>query len=94
MRSLLFFGAAWCRPCMAMKPVIKKLEKDYTVYYHDVDNEHNLAAAMIVKSVPTTIVMDNDVEVVRWVGTVSEKKLREALNDTGKKGTTGETSGV
>ena len=77
MRILKFY-AQWCAPC-------KKLSKDLAnenirVESIDIEQEADLVDEFGVRSVPTTIILDeNDKEIKRWVGTFNVKEIHDYL---------------
>jgi len=77
---LILWTAEWCPHCKDMKPVVRKLKSQgYTVYVLDFDENRELAASMGVRSLPTSIIHTNSVEVNRYVGTVSEATIKKDL---------------
>ena len=80
MKKVMYFGAGWCKPCAVVKPMILKVVPDVVVV--DVDRQADVAKAYGVKSLPTILVMDNGVETHRFVGLVSERKVKEVLGES------------
>lgn len=80
MRKVLMFGANWCSPCRASKPVfnsLKETKPEYEYQIVDVDENHDLATKFDISSVPTFIVLENETVVDKIVGNVM--KLKEIL---------------
>ena len=79
MRKFIYFSAPWCGPCKMFGPVMQRIaDSGIPVEKINVDNAPQVAAAYIVKSVPTTILVDeNGKEISRFVGAKSEKEVRE-----------------
>ena len=82
--SLVDFGAAWCGPCKAQSPVIKKVAEKFegraAVKEVDIDRNRDLAMDLGIQSVPTLIVFKDGREVERFIGLQNENKLTQALN--------------
>ena len=61
--SLVFFTSSGCHLCVKLKPIIKKLEKQYSsigFYTCDIDKEKKLTKVLLKdEGVPTGFVMKN-----------------------------------
>ena len=69
MRTAKYFTATWCGPCKAFKPVMTEiLNEGHSVQILDVDENKSLAQQYNVRSVPTTVIEENGVEVDRFIG--------------------------
>lgn len=57
--ALVDFFATWCSPCKALSPILDEVAAEYEgkiyVYKVDVDEEHDLALAFDIQSVPTLL---------------------------------------
>lgn len=78
------FGAEWCGPCKALKPILEELSAQYptvSILDVDVDAEENtgMAQSFNVRGIPTIIVFDGGAEATRLVGAQSKGKLDEML---------------
>ena len=74
----MYFSAPWCGPCRMFGPVMERISQSgIPVEKINVDNAPQVAAAYIVKSVPTTILVDNQgKEISRFVGAKSEAEVK------------------
>lgn len=66
-RSVILFGASWCMPCRALKPILENLATefpDYEFFYVDVDSaDADFVAEQRIQSVPTVkVVVDGEVK--------------------------------
>jgi thioredoxin 1 len=69
---LLDFGATWCSPCRALKPILEDLSKTYSgrvkLLYVDADKARQTAARFRVASLPTVVLVQGGEERGRIVG--------------------------
>ena len=75
-----YFSAAWCGPCKVFKPVMNEIAGEgYHVEFIDIDNLSDLANRYNVRSVPTTVIEENGIEVDRIVGSVPKQQVLDKL---------------
>ena len=80
MKTAKYFTATWCGPCKAFKPIILELiSEGYSITIHDVDENQELASKHGVRSVPTTVIEENGVEVDRFVGALPKETVKNKL---------------
>ena len=81
MKTMKYFSAVWCGPCKAFKPVMNEIAGEgYSIEFIDVDQEQNKAEKYGVRSVPTTVVEENGVEVSRFVGAIPKDQVVSKLS--------------
>lgn len=85
--TLVEFGAEWCAPCKAMKPILDQLKREFTgqadVVTVDIDQNRDLAIRHGVKLIPVLFIYDkNGREKKRLEGMVSKTELTRLLNET------------
>ena len=80
MKQLLYFSAPWCGPCKQFKPLMESLQSEMSITFIDVDASPQTATQYNVRSVPTTILIENGVEKGRLVGVRSSNEVRELYN--------------
>ena len=79
MNKLLVFSASWCGPCKAYKPTLLELDQN-RLQYIDIDELPEIREDYDVRSVPTTILVDEDgEEITRLVGSQPLSKLQDLL---------------
>lgn len=83
MNTVLYFTAEWCNPCKRTRPLVEELNKDQSetrFYIIDVDSEMEMTEDFGIKSVPTFVVMKDNVEVYRTTGAKTRQELEELIN--------------
>tara|TARA_R110002074_G_C12160634_1_gene631177 strand:- start:79 stop:345 length:267 start_codon:yes stop_codon:yes gene_type:complete len=80
-KVLLQFSADWCGPCKSMKPVLEKFEEKskVTLMKINVDMESNIAQKYGVRSIPCFVVVEDDKEKIRKVGSQSLSQLLDLV---------------
>ena len=72
--------APWCGPCVAVKPVLEKLSKEYEgrvdVWQINADESRELLQKLGVYGIPTLIVYRSGSEVMRYIGVKPAKAYR------------------
>ena len=80
MKTMKYFSATWCGPCKVFKPVMNEIAGEgYHVEFIDIDNLSELANKYNVRSVPTTVIEENGIEVDRIVGSVPKQQVLDKL---------------
>lgn len=80
MKQVLYFSAPWCGPCRSFKPVMESLQNEMSITFIDVDSSPQTAQQYNVRSVPTTIVLDNGAEIGRVIGARTKDEIRSLYN--------------
>jgi thioredoxin 1 len=77
MKKAKYFGATWCGPCQTFKPIMKEIASDgYNVEF--IENEQE-ALSYGVRGVPTTIILEDNRELGRFVGPQPKNSIIERL---------------
>lgn len=76
MRKVLRFTASWCQPCKAMAKLMEDVETNLPIEVIDIDEQSELAVDYGIRSVPTLVMIEENVEVKRMVGLVAKDKLK------------------
>lgn len=80
-KAIIKFGAEWCGPCKAMKPLLAELESDgITVVDVDVDVDWELADVYSVRSIPLLLYFINGEQVNSSTGSLSKNAILEKFN--------------
>ena len=81
MKTAKYFTATWCGPCKAFKPVMNEVASEgYSIQFIDIDENKSLASKYGVRSVPTTVIEENGIEVDRFVGALPKHSVIQRLN--------------
>jgi thioredoxin 1 len=81
MKTAKYFTATWCGPCKAFKPVMNEIiNEGHSVQILDIDANEAMARQYNVRSVPTTIIEENGVEVDRFVGALPKETVKNKLS--------------
>ena len=79
------FGAVWCGPCRALKPVLEQLKTEYTgkatFIEYDVDNSPEEAQQYNVTSIPLVVVEKDGLIIERFQGLSSKLAYTNAINE-------------
>lgn len=86
MIKIIDFYAEWCGPCKIFSPLFDKVSEEYksdTVEFLKIDVEENreMAIEHQVSAMPTLLILENDKEIFRNVGLMSEQALRQIIVD-------------
>ena len=80
MKQILYFSSTWCGPCRAFKPLMESLQSEMFITFIDVDTSPQSAQTWNVRSVPTTIIVKNGMEIGRVVGAKTKEEIRSLFN--------------
>lgn len=83
--SLVKAEASWCGPCKMMKPMLSKLESEYShVKFFSIDCDDEDSKSIIedlgIRTVPTLLVYVNGDLKETFVGMKTESEMREILD--------------
>lgn len=85
MKKIIKYEADWCSPCQAYKPTFESVTSEYDnldVQVINVEEEPEMAQKYSVRSIPTTLILDEDgEELVRISGRVDESSLRKYIDE-------------
>jgi hypothetical protein len=81
MKQLFYLSAPWCQPCKAFSPVMDQVSKNISVRKINIDYEPDVVGRFGVSSVPTVILVENEREVRRFVGTKSYNEVINWINN-------------
>ena len=76
MRKILRFTASWCQPCKNLAKQLEEIDTGLPIEVVDIDVDTELALDYGIRSVPTLIILDENVEVKRMTGLVTKEILK------------------
>lgn len=79
MKKVIVFSAKWCTNCTTQKAVLDKAGIVYEVI--DVDAEMQKAKEFSVRSLPTTVILEDDVKLKTFIGAVNVAEIKELLGE-------------
>lgn len=77
MKRILRFTASWCEPCKALAMNLESANIEMPIEVVDIDVHDDLAKEYGIRSVPTLVMLDENIEVKRMVGSKTVKELQE-----------------
>jgi thioredoxin 1 len=76
MKRILRFTASWCQPCKSMAMILEECNTNLPIEVIDIDIHTELAVEYGIRSVPTLVILDENVEVKRMVGLMTKEILK------------------
>lgn len=79
----LYFGATWCRPCKIYTPILKKHFEsvdNIEIIKLDIEENSELIKEYEIKSVPTVIFFNQEIEVARLLGLKTLESVISTVN--------------
>ena len=77
MKRILRFTASWCGPCKSLAMNLENANLGLPIEVVDIDIHSDVAQEYGVRSVPTLIMLDENIEVKRLVGSKTVNQLQE-----------------
>jgi thioredoxin 1 len=79
------FGADWCGPCRALKPVLESIVKEFegkiTYMEYNVDNSPEETQKYTITSIPVVIIEKDGQLIERFTGLSSKIAYSNAINE-------------
>jgi thioredoxin 1 len=79
------FGADWCGPCRALKPVLESIVKEFegkiTYMEYNVDNSPEETQKYTITSIPVVIIEKDGQLIERFTGLSSKVAYSNAINE-------------
>jgi thioredoxin 1 len=81
---LVDFGAVWCSPCKALKPVVEDLSKTYAgrvkMHYFDIGKHTKVPAQLGISSIPVLLIFKGGKERSRLIGIKPKGEIAKHLD--------------
>ena len=81
MKKVIRFTATWCGPCKALKTVLDQVETDVPIEVIDIDEQPDLATEFGIRSVPTLVMMEDNVATKRLIGLKTIQEVEAFIHD-------------
>ena len=72
-------SASWCQPCEMLAKTLEEVNTQIPIEVIDIDKNQHLAVNYGIRSVPTLVMLDGDIEVKRFSGMKMKNELSEWL---------------
>lgn len=76
------FTAEWCGPCKQLTSMLKDVDVIIPIDTIDIEENSEIASEFGIRSVPTLVMLDGNIEVKRKVGLMDKKELTQWLLTT------------
>ncbi len=77
MKRILRFTASWCGPCQGLAMNLETSGLDLPIEVIDIDVHPDVAQEYGVRSVPTLVMLDENIEIKRLIGSRTVNQLQE-----------------
>lgn len=78
--SLIYFSAEWCGPCKILRPVMEKIESEYSGSINfakaDVGEATETTGRFGIKNIPTCVLTKEGKEIARFSGVKTEDQIK------------------
>jgi len=81
MKKILRFTASWCQPCKGLAMQLEEADLGLPIDVIDIDVHSEIAMEYGIRSVPTLILLDENIEMKRMSGMKTKQQLTEWIND-------------
>jgi thioredoxin 1 len=75
--KILRFTASWCGPCKTLAKNLEESNISIPIEVVDVDVQSDIAVEYGIRGVPTLVLLDENIEVKRLVGSKTVAELKE-----------------
>ena len=81
MKKVIRFTASWCGPCKALKTVLDQVETNIPIEVVDIDEQPDIATEFGIRSVPTLVMMEDNVATKRLIGLKTIQEVEAFIHD-------------
>jgi thioredoxin 1 len=79
-KRILRFTASWCGPCKALAKNLEASDIKLPIEVIDIDTDSEIAVTYGIRGVPTLVMLDENIEVKRLVGSKTVGELQTWAN--------------
>jgi thioredoxin-like negative regulator of GroEL len=80
-KKILRFTASWCGPCKSLAQNLEIADLGLPIEVIDIDVHDDIANDYGIRSVPTLVMIQENIEVKRLIGSKPVNQLKEWAND-------------
>jgi thioredoxin 1 len=82
-KLIVDFGASWCGPCSALKPIFEKVASttDVQMFTLNIEENKEVAASLGIRAIPTIKSFNDGKEVSNNVGMIQETRITQLVNE-------------
>lgn len=84
-RALIYFSAEWCGPCKVFKPVMEKMEDEFSSEIKfakaDVNQAEETTKMFSIKNIPTCVLVKEGKEIARFSGAKREDEIKKFFQE-------------
>jgi thioredoxin-like negative regulator of GroEL len=77
MKRIIRFTASWCGPCKSLAMNLETANLGLPIEVVDIDTHSDVAQEYGIRSVPTLVMLDENTEVKRIIGSKTVNQLQE-----------------
>ena len=77
MKRIIRFTASWCGPCKSLAMNLETANLGLPIEVVDIDTHSDVAQEYGIRSVPTLVMLDENTEVKRLIGSKTVNQLQE-----------------
>ena len=81
MKKVLRFTASWCGPCSQLSKTLEQIETNIPIEVIDIDVNPEIATEFGIRSVPTLVMMEDNMASKRLIGNKTKQELEAFIND-------------
>ena len=81
MKKVLRFTASWCQPCKILSKNLESVNNNLPIEVVDIEVHPEIAMDYGIRSVPTLVMLNENIEVKRFSGVRSLKDLETWINE-------------
>lgn len=84
MKTVYYFTAEWCAPCIRTRPIVKELSVEHPeikFQFIDADDNPELVNKFNIKNVPCFVLYKDNTEVNRIIGKQTRQQLEDFINE-------------